>query len=323
MLPFLLKKVFLAIVTILLVTFVTIALTSLSKITPLDVKKNKLLETTNELVLLESYQRPGIIENYRVWFSKALFLDFGWSEIYQKKVTELVFQKGKVTFAFLSLSLILAVGFSSLFGLITATYFPQKISKFIRVVLYFFQVTPIYILSLALILLFSSKNFLNLFPLGGIRSEGYSEFSFWEKISDLAYYSFLPLLTYFLYSIPELVFLMRNAARATCKLEFIRTAKAKGLTQFKIIFDHVLKYSIIPVISHINTLCLTLLTAAMIVERVFNINGLGSLTFKVIMERDFNTLVFINLLVAAFLILARFFSELILHYVDHRMEWGR
>lgn len=330
MLQFFLKKLLIALFTLFLVSFVTVWLTSLSKISPLDVRKNKIFsqevsQKESELSnLSDSPTTPKVSfgENYIQWVKRAIRADFGYSESYHKPVKELVIGKSQITFTYFIVSLVLILCISIFTGLMKAVFFSRRTNRVFDFVVLFFQVTPIYVLSLFLIILFAGHNFLNWFPLGGIHSDNYTEMGFFTKIFDLLYYGFLPLMTYSLYAIPETLFLMWSSSKQVLNYDFIRTSKAKGNTQLRTAVVHVLKNALIPVVSNLNAICLTLLTASLIVENAFHLNGLGSLLVKIVIERDFNTLIFVNILIAGFLLFIRFISELIISELDPRVDLG-
>lgn len=313
----------------------TVFLTSLSKISPLDVQKNRIFSQSassredvhvnsiiQESSRIQDLPQAPFRGNYAQWILHALRADFGYSQSYHQPVRELVLEKSQITFTYFFISLIIILGFSIFWGLVKAAFFSRKINRIFDFLVLFFQVTPIYVLSLFLLILFAGHNFLNWFPLGGIHSDNYAQLGFVKKIIDLLYYGFLPLLAYCLYVIPEAVFLMWSSSKQVLSFEFVRTSKAKGNTKYQTVFVHVLKNALIPIFSNLNAICLTLLTASLIVENAFHLNGLGSLLIKIVIERDFNTLIFVNILIAGFLLLVRFISELVISVLDPRIDLG-
>lgn len=304
------------------------SLTSLSKISPLDIQKNRMFSQPEvegikqDVSSLETSFKKSIFKNYLQWLRQAMNADFGYSQSYHRPVLHLVLEKSLITFSYFFISLLIILGVSIFLGLMKALFFSQKVNKFFDFFILFFQVTPIYVLSLFLIILFSGHNFLNWFPLGGVHSDNYEEMGILKKIVDLAYYGCLPVLAYSLYIIPETVYLMWASSKQILKLDFIRTSKAKGNTKYRTALVHVMKSALTPLISNLNTILLTLLTASLIVENAFHMNGLGSLLVKIVIERDFNTLVFVNVVIAGFLLGARFISELIITWLDPRIDLG-
>lgn len=327
MLNYFIKRILLALLTILIVSFVSVALTSLSKISPLDVKKNKLfLASADRASQIASQvenedKQNSIFKNYLVWLDGAKQLDFGESASYDQKVSSLVIDRMGNSLSYFIITFIFVVVFSIILGLLKAVYFSRSLNRATDFILYMVNIMPIYILAIFLLLIFSSNHFLGIFPLGGMHSDKYANLGFWQKVLDNLYYGFLPILCYFLCAVTEFVFLMKNTAKETMKKDFIKTAVAKGLSRRKIIFDHVLRYSLIPIFSHLNTLVLILISSSMIIENVFNINGIGSLSYKVILDRDFNTLIFINVLIAIVVVVVRGISDGLIRFLDHRIDW--
>lgn len=264
----------------------------------------------------------GILINYLKWLENAAHFEFGNSSISNEKVSTLVFQKAIITAPYFLVSVFFIIFFSIIVAFLKVFSFSSLANRASNSVLLFLNMTPIYILAIFLLIFFSGHNYLNLFPLGGRQSDNYHSLALPNQIIDRIYFGFLPVFCYVLSHLAEVTFLTQNSATSILKKNYIKTAIAKGLSKKEIIVHHVLRNSMIPLFTYLNTLILLLISSSLIVENVFNIKGLGYLSFRVIINRDYNTLIFINVLTAFFLIGIRCFSDICLHFLDRRIEWG-
>ncbi|MBN8536182.1 MAG: ABC transporter permease [Deltaproteobacteria bacterium] len=325
MLIYFIKRFALALLTILSVSFLSVALLSINTVTDLDVLKNKNFMTSDSPMNTPSPSnqiKKGILINYMQWLKKAVHFDFGNSLIFNVEVSSLVLQKAFITAPYFLVSVFFILFFSVIITVFKVFSFSSFANHASNSVLLFLNMTPIYILAIFLLMFFSGHNHLNLFPLGGRQSDNFNSLALPNQFIDRLYFGFLPVFCYVLSHLAEVTFITQNSTTSILKKEYIKTAIAKGLSKKDIIVHHVLRNSILPLLSYLNTLVLLLISSSLIVENVFNIKGLGYLSFRVIINRDYNTLIFINLLTAFFLIGLRCFSDLCLHFLDRRIDWG-
>ena len=325
MLIYFTKRFALALLTILSVSFFSVALLSINTVTELDVLKNRnfmTLDSPMNTSSLSDQNKKGILINYIQWLKKAAHFDFGNSVIFNEKVSSLVLKKAFITAPYFLVSVFFILSFSVIITVFKVFSFSKFANHTSNSILFFLNMTPIYILAIFLLMIFSGSNYLNLFPLGGRQSDNFNSLTLTNQYIDRLYFGFLPVFCYVLSHLAEVTFLTQNSTTSILKKEYIKTAIAKGLSKKDIIIHHVLRNSILPLLSYLNTLVLLLISSSLIVENVFNIKGLGYLSFRVIINRDYNTLIFINLLTAFFLIGLRCFSDLCLHFLDRRIDWG-
>lgn len=256
--------------------------------------------------------------NFFNYLVSLMTLNFGKSIFHGVDVLPLVWSKIKITLLYLILAFILTYMISLLFA-VTKQFF-KKIKFF-----YFFekgillaQFIPIYVLAVYCLIFFSGREFLNIFPLGGINSEFYEDLSFFGKILDSLTYLFLPVSIYCITILAEVYFLLIGAMAEQEKREHVRFAKAKGLSQFSIIVAHVLNNSLGVISSSFSSVWVTLVSTSILVERVFSVNGFGNLLFNSMLAKDFPVLLCCSFFIAISVFIFRTLSDCLNAIFDPR-----
>lgn len=128
-----------------------------------------------------------------------------------------------------------------------------------------------------LLVLLATDRFLPIFPLGGFEDPLYAEMNLLEKIWDRAYHFVLPTIAYTAGSFAVLTMLMKNSLLDTLSSDYIRTAFAKGIREQRVIWLHAMRNSIIPITANIGYVIGVFFAGSYLIERVFDIQGIGQL----------------------------------------------
>ena len=185
-------------------------------------------------------------------------------------------------------------------------------------VMMFTRAIPPYWWGIMFILIFSF--YLGIFPLGGYMS--ISALDRGISYSDILYHSALPIITLTVYSIPGTYYLMRNSMLLTVGEDYILTARAKGLNEKYVLFKHVLKNAMLPMVTMIPLECAYLIAGNIFIEIIFSWPGIGLLTFDAIAAKDFPLLQGIVLIDALLIIIANFSADLFYSHIDPRIKVG-
>ena len=132
----------------------------------------------------------------------------------------------------------------------------------------------------------------------------------------------LPVVTLGLYPACYIARLMRSSMLEAMGQDYIRTAKAKGMSEFVITFKHALKNSLIPVITYMGPMIAGVLTGGFVVEKVFSIPGLGRYFIRAISTRDYTVIMGTTIFYAAFIILMNLICDLLYKVVDPRINYN-
>ena len=258
----------------------------------------------------------SVIAQYFVYIYNVLQGDWGYSQ--GVPVLELIWEK-----LYWSLIILVpAISLSLLIGILVGAHFGwkrgSKMDASVLNVMMFTRAIPPYWWAIMFILIFSFH--LSIFPLGGYMS--ISALDRGISYSDILYHSALPIVTLTVYSIPGTYYLMRNSMLLTVGEDYILTARAKGLNEKYVLFKHVLKNAMLPMVTMIPLECAYLIAGNIFIEIIFSWPGIGLLTFDAIAAKDFPLLQGIVLIDALLIIIANFSADLFYSHIDPRIKVG-
>ena len=172
---------------------------------------------------------------------------------------------------------------------------------------------------MGIILLFLGAAWFDL-PTSGRQTIGAEYASFWEAAGDLGRHLLMPTLTFTLVLLGEYLLIMRSSVIEVFSEDYILTAKAKGLSTFRIVRDHALRNAMLPMITLIAINLGFIVSGAIQIEEVFSWPGLGQLTVNAVRERDYPVLQGAFLLLAVAVVLANLAAELLYGWLDPRVR---
>jgi microcin C transport system permease protein len=155
----------------------------------------------------------------------------------------------------------------------------------------------------------------------GLVSDGFEDLSFIEKAVDLFRHTLLPLLSYVLGSFTVMTLLMKNTLMDNLASDYVRTAIAKGMSFKKAVFRHALQNSLIPIATHFGNNVSIILTGSFLIEKVFNINGMGLLGYESVVDRDYPVVMGILVISSLLFMLGNILSDLCVALVDPRVRF--
>ena len=180
-----------------------------------------------------------------------------------------------------------------------------------------FYATPLFWIALMSVLLFSIQ--LGWFPAFGMETLG-AGYTGWARAWDIARHLVLPVVTLGLFSSAVYARLTRASMLEVMSLDFVKTARAKGVPQGRIIRRHVLRNAILPVFTFASMQAGQLVGGAVLTETVFAWPGIGRLMFDALLQRDYPVLLGVFLVTAAFVVLINLVADLLYRFVDPRIE---
>ena len=242
--------------------------------------------------------------------------DLGQSARYGMPVAEVIWQRLPGTLLLMSASLALAIGVGVALGAVMAVFAGRLPDRILSVVSLLFYSVPAFWIGLMLILVFSVR--LGWLPSGGSGTIG-SGLTGWAALLDQARYMILPALSLAIFYLAIYARLTRAAMLEVRSQDFVRTARAKGLSPFAVNARHVLRNALIPVTTMAGLHIGNMLGGAVVVETVYSWPGLGRLAFEAVMGRDFQVLLGILLLSSVLVILANLAVDLIQAWLDPRI----
>ncbi len=163
---------------------------------------------------------------------------------------------------------------------------------------------------------------LDLLPVIGLRSPDYAQMSSWGKFKDIVSHSVLPLVCLSYGGLAYLSRQMRVGVIDTIRQDYVRTAKAKGLDERVVILKHVLRNSLIPIITLFATVLPTLIGGSVIIERIFDLPGMGKYAFEALLNREYNIIMAVTLFVAIMNMFGILLSDILYAVVDPRIRYS-
>jgi peptide/nickel transport system permease protein len=159
-------------------------------------------------------------------------------------------------------------------------------------------------------------------PSGGFEEIGSGNTGL-ARVADIAWHLVLPVTTLALIFLATYLRIMRASMLEVLSLDFVRTARAKGLSQTGVLMRHVLRNALLPGLTLIGLQAGTMLGGSVVVESVFNLPGLGRLAYESVVQRDLNTLLGIVFVSALLVIFVNFVVDLLYAKLDPRIVSGR
>jgi microcin C transport system permease protein len=181
---------------------------------------------------------------------------------------------------------------------------------------------PSFILAIFLIMLFAGGSFWNWFPLRGLTSDNFEQLSTFGKIKDYAWHLALPLFALGISSFATMTLLTKNSFLDEIRKQYVTTARAKGLTENRILYGHVFRNAMMLVISGFPGAFLgAFFSGSLLIEQVFSLDGLGYLTYKSALDRDY-PVVLANLYIFTLLgLFVALISDLTYTWIDPRIDF--
>ncbi len=271
-----------------------------------------------ELKQYYGFDKP-ILVSYFEWLGKVLQGDLGTSTRYYDPVWTMIRTRIPISLYFGVLTLILVYGVCIPLGLAKAVRHKSTFDNVSSIIVFIGYAIPGWVAGVLMLMLFASH--WEFFPLGGLTSDMFFEFSLWEKVADVLWHTVLPLIAYVIGSFTVMTFLMKNTVMDNLAADYVRTAIAKGLPFRKAVFRHALRNSLIPIATHFGNNISVILMGSFLIETVFNIDGMGLLGYESVIERDYPVVMGILVISSLLLMIGNILSDICVAIVDPRVQF--
>ena len=244
--------------------------------------------------------------------------DFGTSFVYQRSVASLIWERIPATLLLAISSLLSTWAIAIPLGIIAAVNQNRLSDRFLQVISYIGQGFPSFIT--ALLLLIFAQITSPVFPVGGMTSINHDELSLVGKTLDIAWHMILPTVALSITSFAGLQRIARGQLLDVLRQDYIRTARAKGLPENRVIYVHALRNAVNPLITLLGFELSSLLAGAFITEFFFNWPGLGRLTLQAVNTKDLYLVMASLVMSAVLLIIGNLVADLLLKFADPRIR---
>ncbi|AEG13791.1 ABC-type transporter, integral membrane subunit [Desulfofundulus kuznetsovii DSM 6115] len=267
---------------------------------------------------LEYYglDRP-VAAQYLSYLSDLLRGNLGYSLYYNEPVSTIILRRLPWTTFLVIAAVLLSTVFGTILGSISAWYREKWPDKFLFFCMILLSEVPAFLLGLVLLFTFAAG--WGLFPLSGAITHFANYSSWWEKLLDILYHAFLPVMALTIARLGGMYLLARNSMTTVLEKDYLRTARAKGLPQKRIIFRHALRNAMLPIVTRVFLSLGSLVGGAILVENVFAYPGLGHLMREAVMVHDYPLVQGIFLVVTICVLLANFLADLVYRKLDPRI----
>ncbi len=299
---YLLKRVLLAIVTIALVITITFFIMNFIPGGPFQSEKAVKPETLAALNAKFGLDKP-LGEQYVNYLKGALTFDFGPSmKLDGREVTDVIFEGFSVSAKTGLIAAGCALVLGMIFGSLAAVYHNKIIDRIIMVVSTALVAMPSFIVATILLWLFCIE--LQLLPPNGQSAGGLV----------------LPIISLMLYPMAYVIRLTRSSMLDVLGQDYIRTAKAKGVSGTKVLFKHALRNAVTPVITYAGPMIAFIITGSLVVEKIFAVPGLGKYFVSSIQNRDYSMVMGTTIFLAILVVVMMLLSDILYKIFDPRVD---
>lgn len=274
-----------------------------------------------ELKALYGFDKPAHERFFNMMIDYASF-DLGESYYHQRSVMELIISKLPVS---------ITLGLWTFF-LVYALCIPLGISKAIRdgskfdvisstVILVGYAI-PGFVLGIFLLVLFGGGSFFDVFPLRGLFSDNWEELSWFGKISDYLWHITLPVISLTIGSFAVMTMLTKNSFIEEIRKQYVLTARAKGLSENTVLYKHVFRNAMIPLVTGFPSAFIgAFFAGSILIESIFSLDGLGLLSYESILKRDYPVVMGTLYLFTVLGLVARLLTDICYVLVDPRIQF--
>ena len=317
---YILKRIFQTIPLLIIVSLLSFFIIRLSPVDPLA--ELKLNPSVSKETLQAETQRLGldkpIIVQYAKWAKSFIKGDLGVTSAGEKvssKLKERIPNTLLLTIIVIFMSWTVGVPL----GIVAAVNWKTPFDRFLTVLTSIGMAIPSFFFAV-LLLIFAVKT--GWFPVGGLTSSNYSEMTLLNKFLDIAHHLVLPVTVLFTLSLAGLQRQMRGNLLDVLDSDYVKFARAKGVSEFKVIFKHALRNAVNPLITLLGFEFAGLLSGAALTEYVFQYPGLGRLILEAVLKSDIN-LVMASLVTGAVMLIAgNLIADILLIITDPRIREG-
>jgi peptide/nickel transport system permease protein len=318
---YLIRRLLAAIPLIIVVTFITKALLVLSPGNYLDNLRLNPTISRDYLAYMEHLYHldsNNVVERYWYWLWPALRGDFGYSFSATMPVWTLIGERVPNTLLLTGSAMVFSWVLAVPLGTLAAVYRNRWPDKLIGLLSFFGLSIPSVFFSL-LMVLFAAKT--GLFPVGGIHNQVlWSSMTGSEKVIDTLWHLVLPTVVLGTIGMAQFVRQMRSGMVETLSQDYIRTAQAKGLSQWRVVYKHALGNAINPLVTLFGLSLASLLAGALLTEFVFGWAGLGTLIFDALSNKDEPVVMASVVMLVLMLVVGSLIADLLLAIIDPRIR---
>ena len=303
------------------ITLISFIVIHLAPGNPVEVQTEMSLKVSAQakenLKKLYGLDKPLYIQYYN-WLKRFVKLDFGKSFVDGRGVMDKIIERIPITLIINVFSLMLICIFAIPIGILSATKQYSLFDKISTVFVFVGFSTPTFWLALLLMILFGV--YMGILPISGIQSIDVSDMGFWERVFDWIKHLILPVGVSAFGGIAGLSRYSRSSMLEVIRQDYIKTARAKGLPESKIILKHALRNALMPIVTILGLAVPGLIGGSVIFETIFAIPGMGQLFYLSTLSRDYPTIMGVLVIGAILTLFGNLLADISYALVDPRVR---
>jgi len=328
---YLLKRLLQIIPTLLGITFITFVIIQLAPGNPAMLKlqmgkgqaelgnkafSEQIIKQTKELYGLD---KPLPVQ-YILWVKRIFTLDFGFSYKDHRNVWDKISERLPITIQLNIISIFLVYLIAIPCGTYSSTHEGSFADKILTLGFFFLYSLPSFWVAMLLIMLLGGGDFWDIFPVYGISSIGSETMSLLPWLLDRMWHLVLPIACLTYGGLAYLSRLTRASMLEVIREDYVRTARAKGLSERVVIFKHAFRNALLPLITLLAFLLPSMFGGSVIIESIFSVPGMGQLGFESVLSRDYPVIMAITAISAFLTLIGLLISDILYAALDPRIK---
>jgi len=278
-------------------------------------------EKLRELKAIYGFDKPAHERFFSMVVNYASF-DLGDSYFHQRSVMELIISKLPVSITLGLWTFILVYAMCIPLGIAKAIRDGSKFDVISSSVILVGYAIPGFVLGIFLLVLFGGGSFFDVFPLRGLVSDNWQELSWYGKISDYLWHITLPVISLTVGSFAVMTMLTKNSFIEEIRKQYVLTARAKGLTENTVLYKHVFRNAMIPLVTGFPSAFIgAFFAGSILIESIFSLDGLGLLSYESILKRDYPVVLGTLYLFTLLGLVAKLLTDICYVLVDPRIQF--
>ena len=279
-------------------------------------------EHISQLNEFYGFDKP-FLERFFIMISNYAVFDLGISYFHNQSVGDLVLSKLPVSITLGLWSFILVYAVSIPLGIKKAVNDGSRFDILSSTIVLIGYSIPGFVLGIGLIVLLGGGSFFDVFPTRGIISDNWAELNLFGKITDYLWHITLPVICLVIGSFAVMTMLTKNSFIDEINKSYVVTARSKGLSENKVLYSHVFKNAIIPILTGFPAQFVSaFFTGSILIETIFSLDGIGLLSYEAIIQRDYPVVMGTLFIFTLIGLMTKLITDIMYVYVDPRIKFS-
>lgn len=322
MLSYIIRRLLLIIPTLIGISLITLLIMHLSPGDPVSLRYglNPEIAGSARAQFKELYglDKP-VLTQFIIWLKRIAVLDFGNSFIDDRPVIAKIGERLPATLLLNIISVLVIYLFAIPIGVSSAVKVNSPYDRIMSVALFVAYAMPGFWFALLLIMFFGFH--LGWLPISGMRPWYVEYYPFFDSLKDLVWRLILPVATLSLVGLAGISRYMRSSMLETLRQDYMRTARAKGIRETRVIYRHALKNALLPIVTIASLILPSLIGGSFIIETIFAWPGMGRLFYEAIMNYDYPTVMGVGIIATFLTLLGLVLADIMYAVVDPRIRY--